>query len=60
MVRLSSVASARRLAHTWIDLSDDKRKERLSLLDTESRVAVIEEMVKIRITRGRRHETESR
>ena len=47
-MKLSSVASVRRLARMWVDLSDSVRKENLSLLDTEVRISVIEEMVKIR------------
>ena len=51
-MRLSSVASVRRLAHQWVDLSKDKRRSLLNELDTASRIAVIEGMTEIRRTRA--------
>ena len=48
MLRLSSIASTRRLAKQWVDLSREKRKELLTCLDSDSRIAVIERMVEIR------------
>mgnify|MGYP004405240595 CR=1 FL=1 len=51
MLRLSSVGSVRRLAHQWVDLSKHKRNELLSTLDTDSRLAVIEEIVNIKSKR---------
>ncbi len=53
MMKTSSVASARRLARMWVDLSPDKRREMLSCLDTDSRTEVIARMVEIRVERQR-------
>ena len=47
--------SARRLANQWVDLGDEKRRELLSTLDTESRIAVIENLVRIKIEQGRKN-----
>ena len=49
--RLVTNASARRLANQIVDLSDHRRKEVLEVLDTESKILVIEHMVNIRSTR---------
>lgn len=51
-MRLSSVASVRRLANQWVDLSKDKRRALLNELDTASRIAVIEGMTEIRLARA--------
>ncbi len=50
-MRLSSVASVRRLANQWVDLSKDKRHALLNELDTASKIAVIEAMAHIRLNR---------
>ena len=57
-VRLSSVASARRLARLWVDLSREKRRELLNSLDTDSRLAVIERMTEIRVERNKKNDNE--
>ena len=54
MMRLSSIASVRRLANLWVDLSESKRKELLSALDTDSRAAVIERIAEIKTERARK------
>ena len=54
-VVLKSRASVRRLAHMWVDLSDEKRRELLENLDTESRVQVIENLIQIKIERERKN-----
>lgn len=51
--KLVTNGSVRRLANQWVDLSDDRRRDLLSSLDTESRIKVIENMIKIRVERGR-------
>ena len=48
LIRLSSLASTRRLARLWVDLGNQKRKENLSALDSFSRAEVIARMVEIR------------
>ena len=50
--KLVTNGSVRRLANQWVDLSDDRRRDLLSSLDTESRIKVIENMIKIRVERG--------
>ena len=40
----------------WVDLSDRRRKELLGTLDTDSRIAVIENMVKIKVERLREND----
>ena len=53
-LRLSSVASVRRLAMQWVDLSRERRRELLGSLDTASRLQVIERMTEIRIEREKK------
>ena len=53
-LRLSSVASVRRLAMQWVDLSRERRRELLDSLDTDSRLEVIERMTEIRIEREKK------
>ena len=48
MTRLSTNGSARRLAHMWMDLSPERRRELLVTLDTESRISVIENIVMLK------------
>ena len=48
-IRLSTVASARRLANQWVDLSKPKRRPLLDELDVTLRIAVIEHMARIRL-----------
>jgi|10_taG_2_1085330.scaffolds.fasta_scaffold10579_4 hypothetical protein len=50
-MRLSTKGSARRLARMWVDLNDNRRKELLDTLDTEARIEVIENMLKIKTER---------
>ena len=50
-MRLSTRGSARRLARMWVDLNDNRRKELLDTLDTEARIEVIENMLKIKTER---------
>ena len=50
-MRRSKKDSARRLAHLWVDLNDNRRKELLDTLDTDSRIEVIENMLKIKTER---------
>lgn len=52
--RLETKGSARRLARQWVDLSTDKRRELLLNLDTESKIMIIENIVKIKIERERK------
>ena len=54
-MRLSSLASVRRLARLWVDMSREKRRELLNILDTASRLAVIERMTEIRIERRKKN-----
>jgi hypothetical protein len=49
--RLKTMGSVRRLAKQWVDLSRDRRRELLDSLDTDSRLAVIERMTEIRVSR---------
>lgn len=51
-MRLCTQGSARRLARQWMDLKAEKRRELLQTLDTESRIAVIENIVKLKIERS--------
>jgi hypothetical protein len=53
-IRLSTVASARRLANQWVDLSKPKRRPLLDELDVTLRIAVIEHMARIRLKRRAR------
>ncbi len=55
---LATFGSARRLARQWVDLGDEKRKELLSTLDTESRIAVIENLIRIKIEEGRKNKND--
>lgn len=50
-MRRSKKDSARRLAQLWVDLNDNRRKELLDTLDTNSRIEVIENMLKIKTER---------
>jgi hypothetical protein len=50
-MRYSKKDSARRLARLWVDLNDNRRKELLGTLDTDSRIEVIENMLKIKTER---------
>ena len=52
--RQFSMGSIRRVAHQIVDLGDIKRKEVLMTFDSDMRCRIIEEMVNIRITRGRK------
>ena len=52
--RQFSMGSIRRVAHQIVDLGDKKRKELLMTFDSDMRCRIIEEMVNIRITRGRK------
>ena len=54
-----SMGSVRRVAHQIVDLGDKKRKELLMTFDSDMRCRIIEEMVKIRITRGRKNNDET-
>tara|TARA_B100000686_G_C16345230_1_gene739978 strand:+ start:251 stop:376 length:126 start_codon:yes stop_codon:yes gene_type:complete len=38
----------------WVDLGENRRKELLNTLDTESRIAVIENFVRIKLERTRK------
>jgi hypothetical protein len=49
---LSSIASVRRLANLWVDLSTKRCNELLEALDAPSRDAVIERMNEIRDERN--------
>jgi hypothetical protein len=53
-MRLSSLASVRRLAQLWVDMSRVKRSELLNNLDEESRKAVVERMQEINLERKKR------
>ena len=55
-MKLSTLASVRRLARLWVDLSREKRRELLNSLDTDSRLAVIERMTEIRVERNRKND----
>lgn len=48
-----SKGSARRVAREIVDVRDDKRKNILKTMPTEFKLAVVEEMVKIRLERLR-------
>ena len=52
-----AMGSIRRVAKQIVDLGDKKRKELLMTFDSDMRCRIIEEMVNIRITRGRTNET---
>ena len=47
-MKLSSMASARRLAAFCLDVTEEKRKEILDHLDSEWRIKVVEQMKQIR------------
>ena len=49
-----SQGQVRRLAKQISTLSEDKKKEVLTALDTEMRLFVVEELVNLRIQNGRR------
>ena len=55
-MRLSSVASARRLATLWVDFSRERRRALLSELNTNDRIAVIERMAEIRFERKNKND----
>lgn len=46
-------SSPRRIAQEIVSLSDHKRKEILSTLDTETRIQVIEQMVSVKVKAAR-------
>ena len=48
-----AMGSVRRIARQIIDLSDKKRKQVLSYLESDMRCRVGEEIVKIKVLRGR-------
>ena len=48
-----TMGSVRRVANLIVDLKDKKRKEVLIRMPTDMRCRVVEEMVNIRIKRGR-------
>ena len=52
-----SMGSIRRVAKQIVDLGDKKRKELLLTFDSDMRCRIVEEMVNIRIIRGRTNET---
>lgn len=52
-----AMGSIRRVAKQIVDLGDKKRKEILMTFDSDMRCRIIEEMVNIRIIRGRKSET---
>jgi len=52
-----TMASARRLARLWVDMSKGKRREMLDSLETDYRLAVIERMTEIRIERKLKEST---
>lgn len=54
MLRLTTNGSARRLARQWLDLKPERRRELLQTLDTESRIAVIENIVMLKVERNRK------
>jgi hypothetical protein len=54
IMRLTTKGSARRLARLWVDLKDNRRKELLDTLDTESRIEVIENMLRIKTERDKK------
>ena len=51
-----SMGSIRRVAKQIVDLGDKKRKELLMTFDSDMRCRIVEEMVNIRIIRGRTNE----
>ena len=51
-----SMGSIRRVAKQIVDLGDKKRKELLMTFDSDMRCRIVEEMVNLRITRGRKKE----
>ena len=53
-MRLTTKGSARRLARQWIDLKPEKRRKLLETLDTDSKIEVIENIVKIKLERNRK------
>ena len=50
----AQVGSIQLVATKLIDLGDTQRKEILRSFDSETRCRIVEEMVNIRITRGRK------
>ena len=48
MIRLTTNGSARRLARQWIDLKPERRRTLLQNLDTDSRISVIENIVRLK------------
>jgi len=55
-MRLSSVASVRRLANLWVDMSPKRRDELLNELDSSSRQAVVERMSEIKNERSKKND----
>jgi hypothetical protein len=49
-----SHGSVRRIAKQISSLSDEKRREALEALDTETKLFVVEELVNLRIKNGRK------
>mgnify|MGYP001059058605 FL=1 len=50
----AQVGSLQLVATKLVDLGDTQRKEILRSFDSETRCRIVEEMVNIRITRGRK------
>ena len=50
----AQVGSLKIVATKLVDLGDTQRKEILRSFDSETRCRIVEEMVNIRITRGRK------
>ena len=50
----AQVGSLQLVASKLIELGDTQRKELLMTFDSETRCRIVEEMVNIRITRGRK------
>ena len=54
----AQVGSLQLVATKLVDLGDTQRKEILRSFDTDTRCRLVEEMVNIRITRGRKKDAE--
>ena len=48
-----SISNVRHLARELVDVNDDKRKQVLKTMETDMKLKVVEEMVKIRLERMR-------
>ena len=48
-----SMSNVRHLARELVDVKDDKRKQVLKTMETDMKLKVVEEMVKIRLERMR-------